>query len=67
MKDNADPRRIHSAVCVTVQMQATNCRFSKATVYGGFAHTRTPPREANIPARRYSFHFLTVSCVMATG
>src|SRR5216683_2969944 len=50
MKDNADPRRIHSAVCVTVQMALAAQASSAAKVHDGKHHfaalhsgsTRTP-------------------------
>jgi|SRR6266481_6064509 len=50
MKDNADPRRIHSAVCVTVQMTLAAQASSAAKAHDGKHHfaalhsgsTRTP-------------------------
>jgi len=38
MKDNADPRRIHSAVCVTVQMTPAAQASSAAKPYDGKHH-----------------------------
>ena len=38
MKDNADPRRIHSAVCVTVQMTLAAQASSAAKAHDGKHH-----------------------------
>ena len=38
MKDNADPRRIHSAVCVTVQMTLAAQASSAVKPYDGKHH-----------------------------